>query len=201
MRPLIVLGISACLTAAACGGSSSSPSGQTGTFRMMVKDSPFTDAKSLLVTFSQVNAHRGDTSEGTWEHLPFAAGASSRTCDLKKLQTAQDILGTGPLAAGHYTQVRLVVSSAVIYFDNAATGDACAPTITAPSGRNATVTIPSGEVKLNREFDVASGTTTTMLLDFDGDQSVHETGNGRFMMSPVIGVVSVQQTGSVVVGG
>jgi hypothetical protein len=173
-------------------GSDTSPSGQTGTFRMMLKDSPFTDAKSLLVTFSEVDAHKSDATEGSWTKLAFTGGATTRTCDLKKLQTAQDVLGTGPLATGHYTQVRLVVSTAVIYFDNAATGDACAASIAAPAGRNANVTIPSGEVKLNREFDVSSATTTTMLLDFDGDRSVRETGNGQFMMSPVISVVSVQ---------
>ena len=181
-----------CALALACGGSSTSPSGQTGTLRMMLTDSPFSDAKSLLVTFSEVNAHRSGTADSAWEKLPFAGGATSRTCDLKKLQAAQDVLGTGPLAAGHYTQVRLVVSSAAIYFDNAATGDACAATIAAPAGRTASVTIPSGEVKLNREFDVSSTATTTMLLDFDGDKSVHETGGGRYMMAPVIGVVSVQ---------
>jgi hypothetical protein len=159
---------------------------------MMLKDSPFTDAKSLLVTFSEVDAHKSDTTEGSWAKVPFTGGATARTCDLKKLQTAQDVLGTGPLATGHYTQVRLVVSSATIYFDNAASGDACAAAIAAPAGRSAAVTIPSGEVKLNREFDVSSGATTTMLLDFDGDRSVRETGNGQFMMSPVIGVVSVQ---------
>jgi hypothetical protein len=158
----------------------------------MLKDSPFTDAKSLLVTFSEVDAHKSDTAEASWSKVAFAAGATSRTCDLKKLQTAQDVLGTGPLATGHYTQVRLVVSSATIYFDNAATGDAGAATVAAPAGRSANVTIPSGEVKLNREFDVSSATTTTLLLDFDGDKSVRETGNGQFMMSPVISVVSVQ---------
>jgi len=36
------------------------------------------------------------------------------------------------------------------------------------------------------------GGTLTMLIDFDGDRSVVETGNGRFRMTPVIGVVSVQ---------
>ena len=182
----------ACLAGSACGGSSTSPSGSTGTLRMMLTDSPFTDAKSLLVTFSEVDAHKSDTADGTWAKLPFAGGATSRTCDLKKLQNAQDVLGTGPLTTGHYTQVRLVVSASVIYFDNAATGDACAATIAAPAGRNANVTIPSGEVKLNREFDVSSATTTTMLLDFDGDKSVRDTGNGQYMMSPVIAVVSVQ---------
>lgn len=182
----------ACAVSFGCGGSDSSPSGTTGTMRVMLKDSPFTDAKSLLVTFSEVDAHKSGTADSSWAKVPFAAAATSRTCDLKKLQTAQDVLGTGPLTTGHYTQVRLIVSSATIYFDNAATGEACAPTIAAPAGRSANVTIPSGEVKLNREFDVSSEATTTMLLDFDGDKSVRETGNGQFMMSPVISVVSVQ---------
>ena len=169
MRVFAVIAAAACAISLGCGGSDTGPSGATGTMRMMLKDSPFSDAKSLLVTFSAVNAHKSDTTESTWETIPFAASATTRTCDLKKLQTAQDVLGTGPLATGHYTMVRLVVSSATVYFDNAATGDACATTITAPAGRSANVTIPSGEVKLNREFDVSSGTTTTMLLDFDGD--------------------------------
>jgi hypothetical protein len=159
-------------------------------FNLMLKDSPFSDAKSVLVTFSEVTAHR-DT-ESAFTKLPFAGGATARTCDLKKLETAQDILGVGTLPGGHYTQVRLVVSSATIYFQNAAAGDACAATIAAPDGRSASLEIPSGEVKLNRQFEVPAGGTTTMLLDFDGDRSIHETGNGRYMMRPVIAVVSVQ---------
>jgi hypothetical protein len=59
-------------------------------------------------------------------------------------------------------------------------------------GRSANLEIPSGEVKLNRQFEVGEGGTLTMLIDFDGDRSVVETGNGRFRMTPVIGVVSVQ---------
>ena len=193
MRWPLVLALTAGIAASACGGSDTGPSG-TGTLRMTLKDSPFTDAKALLVTFSEVDAHKSDTTEGTWAKLDFAPSATLRTCDLKKLQTAQDVLGIGTLTAGHYTQVRLVVSSAVIYFENAtlATDPACAATMTAPTGRNANVTIPSGEVKLNREFDVPPNGATTMLLDFDGDGSVHQTGSGTYMMSPVIHVVSVQ---------
>jgi hypothetical protein len=165
-----------------------------GSLTVMLKDSPFSDAKALLVSFSEVNVH---ASGGAWITLPFAGGASSRTCDLKKLQTATDILGVGPLAAGHYTQLRLVVSSATIYFQNASSGPPCAASIATPAGTNAPVTIPSGEIKLNREFDLASNGGTMILLDFDGDQSVKLTGNGnsnngKYMMTPVIGVVSVQ---------
>jgi hypothetical protein len=111
---------------------------------------------------------------------------------LKKLETAQDVLGVGTLPAGRYTMVRLVVSSAALYFENASDGPACAPTIAVPVGRTASLEIPSGEVKLNRPFTVSTTTPTTMLIDFDGDRSIRETGNGRFMMSPVITVLSVQ---------
>ena len=155
----------------------------------MLKDSPFSDAKSLLVTFSEVSVHK---AEGEWVTVPFSGGATGRTCDLKKLTSAQDVLGTGALTAGRYTMVRLTVSTAALYFDNAAPEPACAPTIAAPVGRTVAVDIPSGVVRLNRSFEVEEGKGSTMLLDFDGDRSVRDTGSGRYMMSPVITVVSVE---------
>ena len=178
------------------GGSNGGTTPATGTLAIHITDSPFSDAKALLVTFSEVSVHRTDGD--AWQTIPFASG-STRTCDLKKLQGPTDVLGVGTLPAGHYTQIRLVVSAAHIYFDNASSGAACAPSIAAPAGKNASVDIPSGEVKLNNEFTVASG-ATTMLLDFNGDQSIKQTGssngNGnstvKYMMTPVIRVVSVQ---------
>ena len=183
------------------GGSSGGSGSSRGTLAIHLTDSPFSDAKALLVTFSDVSVHQADP--GDWKTLPFASG-SSRTCDLKKLNGATDVLGVGSLPVGKYTQVRLNVSSAVIYFDAPSTGSSpCAPSIPAPGGTSASVDIPSGEVKLNNEFTV-SGTGTTMVLDFDGDQSIHQTGSGngngngngnkntKYMMSPVIRVVSVQ---------
>jgi len=181
------------LTAFACSDSSTSPtspSSAPSTLNLMIKDSPFTDARAVLVTFSEVTVHR--SGEGGFTRLPFAGAATARTCDLKKLTDAQDVLGTGALPAGHYTQVRVVVTSATVYFENASDGPACAPTIAAPAGRSASLEIPSGEVRLNREFDVTEAGATTMLVDFDGDRSIRLTGNGRYMMSPVIAVVSVQ---------
>jgi hypothetical protein len=87
--------------------------------------------------------------------------------------------------------VRLVVQSATLFFDNASSGSACASSIVAPAGASAALEIPSGEVKLNREFDVTSSSTMTMLIDFDGNQSIHLTGSGKYMMSPVISILSV----------
>jgi hypothetical protein len=175
-----------------CGGSGANPSGPSsagGTLNVMLRDSPFTDAKALLVTFSDVSVH---SSGGDFVRVPFSGGATTRTCDLKKLSSASDVLGTGALNPGHYTQIRVTVNKAVLYFSNASAGLACATSLPTPSGDSADVTIPSGELKLNQEFDLSSTSATTILLDFDGDQSVKALGNGNYLMSPVITVVSVQ---------
>ena len=201
---LVAAGVFACsgsdspMTPSAAGGSGGGSGSSTGTLAIHLTDSPFSEARALLVTFSEVSVHRADPGE--WKTLPFSSG-SSRTCDLKKLNGATDVLGVGSLAAGKYTQVRLNVSSAVIYFDAPSVGGPCAPQIAAPAGANFPLNIPSGEVKLNHEFTVTGG-ATTMLLDFDGDQSIRQTGSGngngngngnaKYMMSPVIRVVSVQ---------
>lgn len=187
VRALAIAAVVAVITVA-CSDSPSSPSLSGGNFNLRLRDTPFTDAKAVLVTFSSVRAHRTDTD---WTVVPFINAATSRTCDLKKLQTSEDILGSGALPAGHYTQVRLVVQSATVFFDNASSGAACASSIAPPAGASSTVDIPSGEVRLNRGFDPPTSGSVTMLIDFDGDASIHATGNGRYMMSPVITILSV----------
>lgn len=191
---MLLVGVLA--TAGCGGGGGGAPSGATGptgagegTLIVLLTDTPFSDARAVLVTFTEVAVHRSGSG---WQTLPFSPPSASRTCDLKKLQGAQDVLGTGPLPAGHYTQIRLVVSSAALYFEQPSTGAPCAPAIPGPAGASAPLRIPSGEVKLNREFDVSSNSVTTITLDFDGERSIRQTGSGRFFMTPVVGVVSVQ---------
>ena len=189
-RTLLTLVAMAALTSIACGDSPSAPAG-TAVLSMKLTDSPYSDAQAVLVTFSSVSVHRTGSAFTT---IPFADGATSRTCDLKKLENgAEDILGTVGLPSGDYTQIRLMVASGVLYFGNPSVGPACAATIAAPPGNSATVTIPSGDIRLNRPFSLAADTATTILLDFDGDRSIRETSAGVYSMTPVITVASVQQ--------
>lgn len=195
MRPVSALAAAAVLVTVACSGSSSpsGPSGASGsgsaTLNLRITDSPYGSAKAVLVTFSEVAAHR----DGDWLKLPFADGAATRTCDLKKLQnSAQDVLGTGALKPGQYTMIRLVVSSAKIFFDASATSPTpCAASIPEPAGASAAFTIPSGEVKLNGVFTLTAAAATTILVDFDGESSIHQAGSG-YVMNPVVRLVSVQ---------
>ncbi len=182
--------------AVACSSTPSTPSGAS-TVSVSLTDSPFTDAKALLVTFNDVSVH---TSGGGWASLPFEGGATTRTCDIKRLAGgAQDVLGTAALAAGHYTQIRLNVASAQVYFTATTTDTApcvAGSTMMLSDSTDAgtPVTVSSGQLILNRPFDVAStGTTPTqILLDFNGDGSMMQTGMGMYRMTPVITVVGVQ---------
>jgi hypothetical protein len=184
----------------ASGGSSGSSNG-SATLAIHLTDSPFSAADAFLVTFSEVSVHSADT--GAWTTLAFTGGATSRTCDLKQLQAGgTDLLGTTPLTVGgKYTQIRLTVVSALLYPSSKPLGTPCVSGFTPPAG-GTPVDVPSGEVKLNQEFTVGAGKTTSIVLDFDGDQSVHQTGSGNgnghgnpgYIMSPVIRVVSVTQS-------
>ncbi len=170
----------------ACGSSPTSPS-QGGSFSVYLKDTPFSDAGAVLVTFSDVSVH---ASGGAWQSVSFAGGATSRICDLKQLQTAQDVLGTTTLAPGHYTEARVTVTNVSLY-SGTSSGGPCGSSVTA-SGLIASVNVPSGQFILNHPFDVTANTTMKMLLDFDGNNSIKQLGNGNYQISPVITVVSVQ---------
>lgn len=190
LRLTVTLGVS--IVIIAC-GSPSGPS-QSGNLRVMITDSPYGDASAVHVTFKELQIHPAD---GDWMTVDFAGAptpATTRTCNLKKLQGPVDILGADSLTAGHYTQVRLVVSEAVIYFGGTATAEpACAATLAPPTGFTSSppLEIPSGEVKLNREFQLVANGTTTIDLDFDGDKSITLTGSNRYRMTPVIGIKGV----------
>ena len=218
---IVIAVLSVAAGAIGCGGSGESPTAPTentssgnsdggaqaggtaaGKLTIGIKDSPFSDAKAVLVTFKEVSVHRAGAG---WETVAFTGGAAERTCDLKQLQAATDVLGVATLPAGHYTEIRLTVERAALYFENAAATGPCVGSITAPAGASAPLKIPSGTVKLNRQFTVAAGGATTMLLDFDGDRSIKRTGGGNgngnggggaataaYTMTPVIAVVSVQ---------
>lgn len=61
-------------------------------------------------------------------------------------------------------------------------------------GKEFPLKVPSGEVKLKGEITVADGVFTAIVLDFDAEKSLHQTGQGKFILHPVISIKSVTYT-------
>lgn len=177
----------AVLPMVACGGSPTAPS-EAGLVNVMLKDTPYSDAGALFVTFSDVSFFTG----ASWVPVPFSGGGNARTCDMKRLAEIQDILATGPVAAGHYTAIRFTVIGAELFFDNGTTGRPCAVNLPRPGGTSATVAVPVHQARLDVPFDVEAGGVRAILVDFDAEHSVILTGTGTYALAPVVTVVSVQ---------
>jgi hypothetical protein len=161
-------------TAAFFGCSSdNSVSGQQGSLRVLLTDAPV-DLKQVWVTISAVEVHQ---TSGSWTSV----SQSSKSIDLLTLQNAQDVLTTANLPDGNFTGIRLQISDGhVIEQDNS----------------RCELKVPSDKIEIPVQFDIKQGKTTTVLLDFKGEQSVHvvKTGNNRrCILRPVLLPVSVQQ--------
>jgi hypothetical protein len=161
------------------GGGGDSGSGGTGTLSMAV-----TDAKPMLpegvtnlfVTIEEVLAHK---SGGGWTSLPLVE--SPYTIDLLQFQDGNvtELVPPTKLKSGKYTQVRLVVSSAKILFDN----------ITSTSEEP--VIVPSDNLKTDKNFifDVEKDAAVDLIIHFDLSMSVVVTGtepDPSYQLKPVL---------------
>jgi len=150
-----------------------SPAAATGTFVFQVSDQPneIANFTALVVQVSKVSVHSAsDNLENTW--LDFTPSNSS--FDLVQLQgdNVQTLIST-PLEVGAYTQVRLAVTSAVGTLEN---------------GTIENVTVPSGEIKFVKSFQIEENKTTTFVLDLN----VVKQGNENYKLTPVAGKVTTQ---------
>jgi hypothetical protein len=171
----------------ACGGGGGSPEGQ-GTMRFAITDAPACGYDHVWVTVEKVsvntNANAADT-DGGWTDL---AVSPARRIDLLTLTNGVlEELGSTPLAAGHYSQVRLVLAS------NTAGAATPANAVQPTGGSVLPLSTPSGQqsgVKLQVNADVAAGQMADLVLDFDACRSVVRAGNsGQYLLKPVVSVV------------
>jgi len=172
--------------AAAPGGGSSTG----GTFNVRITDNPFGSAKAVLVTFSEVAAR---DAAGNWRKIAFASGASTRTCDLKKLQnSAQDLLASATMSPGSYTHIRLTVQTAKIFFDNGSTSTTpCATTIAEPAGAVFPLALSPANGEVNGVYTMPTDGALNVLLDFDAQASIIDQGGQKYSLTPTIRLMSV----------
>lgn len=183
----------ACAALAACGGGGgggSSDSGQ-GTLRFAMTDAPACGYDRVYVTVTKIRVHQSASagaSDAGWSELVIPP----QRIDLLSLTNGVlQELGSMPLPAGSYQQVRLVLA------ENPGNPTPSNPLANALVLANTTTEIPlktpSGQqsgFKLQAHFDVTGGQVADMVLDFDACRSIVQAGkSGNYNLKPVVAVI------------
>ncbi len=147
-------------------GSSSSNSGRV-VFAMTDAAANMGSVSSVMVTVDNVEAH--STTEG-WVTIT----SNAKTYDLIELKNSGEfaVIADTNVKAGMYDQIRFDVSDVTIVDDQ---GEHEAK-------------LPSNKIMINSNMDVNESGTATATFDFIADDSVHVTGNGKYILAPVIQV-------------
>ena len=156
-----------------------------GTLGVSLTDAPACGFDKVYVTVVKVRAHQSSSASDTDSGWTDITLNPARKIDLLSLNNGVlDNLGQTPLAAGHYTQLRLVLDP------NTAVG--LANSVVPTGGFETALVTPSAVqsgIKLVNQFDVASGQRVDLLLDFDACKSIVKRGNGTYALKPVIKVI------------
>ncbi|MDH4197180.1 MAG: DUF4382 domain-containing protein [Candidatus Aminicenantes bacterium] len=144
---------------------------QQGKFSLYITDAPL-EAEEVVVNYREIAVHKtGAGFETIW--------TGTNKMDLIKLLNDKELLLDAELTAGFYTQIRFVIDSGHVVV----------------GGIQYPLEVPSSEIKISANFQVQEGGTTTVVLDFDAEKSVHVTGAGKnnkkYSLRPVILVKSV----------
>ena len=182
---LILAGLLA-VTLTSCGGSSGSSDGDgsTGKLSLSLSDAPAPEYQAVYVTIAEIQVHRADGADGQWQTI-LTPNATYNLLDLINGTTAP--LGVADLPTGTYTQMRLILGE---------THDSTHPYanyLITSEGDPIELKVPSGfqtGIKLVHSFEVESGRTVGLVLDFDAGRSVVKAGNsGKWLLKPTIKII------------
>lgn len=176
----------AAATLAACGGGGGGGTAAgDGTLRVSLTDAP-SCYQHVYVTVEKVRVHTSSTAsdaDSGWRELTLSP---AKRIDLLNLTNGVlEELGSMPLPAGSYSQVRLVLAE----------NSTAAPTANAVQPIGGTLVplrAPSAQqsgLKLQVHFDVTANQIIDLVLDFDACKSVVRAGNsGNYNLKPVVSV-------------
>ena len=170
---------------AGCGGGGDGGGGGSGTLGVSLTDSPSCGFDAVNVTVVKVRVHQSSSASDNEAGWTDIALNPARKIDLLSLTNGVLFnLGETPLAAGHYTQLRLVLdpNTAVGLVNSVVPTGGIETALVTPSA------VQSG-IKLINQFDVVAGERVDLLLDFDACKSIVKRGNGTYALKPVIKVI------------
>ncbi len=204
LMPVIVCALLFILTGCDSGSSSSSGSGSLSLYLTDVSSDEY---QAVYVTIDEVRVHRGEASEGEeaeeetegWQ----VVATPRQTYNLLDLVNgAMEKLGVADLEAGVYTQIRLMLKATPDNGDNLLGQMHPYPNyIIDKEDTVHELTVPSGYqtgVKLVHSFEIISGQTADLILDFDAVKSVVQAGkSGKYNLKPTIKVIGTVDNGIV----
>jgi hypothetical protein len=132
----------------------------------------YVDVQGVEIKGPQIGTLNLPVNAGIYNLLDFVNGADT-------------LIAGGPVPAGKIEQVRVILGP-----NNSVVVDSVTYPLSTPSAQQ------SG-LKLQVHRDFAAGVAYTVLLDFDAQQSIVETGNGRYILKPVIRVVDQAVSGAI----
>jgi hypothetical protein len=161
---------------------------EEGTLLMKIKDKmDLTNITSIKITVNKVEVHKAgpsdndtesnetfetnDTSSAGWETIVNQV-KSYNLLDL--VNKPGEVMGQKTLSAGKYTQIRLYLSKSELTIGN----------------KTYDVKIPSNRFYWIHPFNIEAGKITTLTLDFDAADSIKETGSNKYMLKPIVKVLS-----------
>lgn len=188
-RWLTVLGVSCLLGLSAC--SSGGGSADTGTLNVSLTDAPACGYDHVYVTVDHVEI---SPDGGAWTTIPVKAGLSR--IDLLSLTNGTLLsLGSMPLAAGTYQQVRLVLQ------DNGTVAPWANALVVSGSTTELPLKTPSGQqsgYKIRGPITVQANTLVDLVLDFDACQSIVAAGaSGQHLLKPVVTATAMVVSGAI----
>lgn len=147
------------------------------TLNLRLTDAPASfDEVNVDIQQVEIKSNQGtfmmDVNAGVYNLLDFVNGNDT-------------LFATAGIPAGRVNQIRLILGSN----NTVVTGGQSYPLQT-PSAQQ------SG-LKLQLHKDLTAGVTYALLLDFDAGMSVVETGNGSYILKPVIRVIEEAQGGAI----
>jgi len=214
-----------------CEGDINPDGGEPGMLSLGLTDAPTDDFKAVYVTIEEVRVHRADSEteeivddgngddaveiddeDGEDETSSWLVVAEPNTTYnlLELVDGVIEQLGIGELDAGHYTQMRLLLGTEPDGGENILGDTHPFPHyVIDDQDETHELKVPSGYksgIKLVRGFDIESGVTTELVLDFDASKSVVVAGKkGKIMLKPTIkvldGTSSPAVSGQIFAGG
>ena len=147
-------------------------------------DAPVDDATAVTVRVTGVELQRSD---GSTELLDI----DSRDIDLLALTAgaSTQLVSRDDIGEGDFSGVRLLIEAANSVEDS---------TITLSDGNVRSLQLSGGSLLATRNFSVDDEETTTLTIDFDLRRSLRApTGDGDYLLVPVLRLVQDDQAGSI----